>query len=326
MGFPLFWRAFTPQIKDKSGHIVSGSVASLEWIKLGGIRQSILIRGMNISSPLLLFLHGGPGMPAMYLAHRFQRQLEEDFVVVQWDRRGAGRSYRKTIPPDSINTQQEISDTIELVNILRSRFEKTKIYLLGHSYGSYLGMITVQRFPELFHAYVGIGQVACSEERNREIQDRWIRTQAQASGNREALEQLDGKSPLDREKWLFRFGAEIHKEKSWFALLSIGLRAPEYSLVDTLRVRAGVSFTHKHMKYNAISEDLVDAVTEVKIPTYFFTGRFDYTDPFECTEEYARRLRAPRKEVVWFNESAHFPFLEEPIKFAEEMKRVMHES
>lgn len=326
MGFPFFWRAFTPQIRDRSGHVVPGSVASLEWINLGGIRQSVLIRGANASNPLLLFLHGGPGMSSMYLAHKFQRPLEEDFVVVQWDRRGAGKSYNKNIPPNSISVEQEISDTIELMNVLQSRFGKNKMYLLGHSYGSYLGMITVQRFPELFHAYVGVGQVACSEERNREIQDRWIRAQAEASGNRKALEQLDGKSQLDREKWLFQFGAEIHKEKSWWAVLSIGLRAPEYSLLDVMRVRSGVNFTHKHMKYDAISKDLMEAVNEVKIPVYFFTGRFDYTDPFECTEQYALRLRAPRKEVVWFNESAHFPFLEEPMKFAEEMKRAKLES
>jgi pimeloyl-ACP methyl ester carboxylesterase len=168
--------------------------------------------------------------------------------------------------------------------------------------------------------------LACSEEQTKEMQDRWIRKQAEASGNRKAVEQLDGRSPLDREKWLFQFGAEIHKERSWLAILSIGLRAPEYTLNDMLHIRSGVKFTHKYMKYNAISGDLMDAVPEVKIPVYFFTGRFDYTDPFECTEEYARRLQSPRKEVVWFNESAHFPFLEEPMKFAEEMKRVAHES
>jgi pimeloyl-ACP methyl ester carboxylesterase len=326
MGFPFFWRAFTPKIRDRSGHIIPRSIASLEWINLGGVRQTVLIRGANSSCPLLLFLHGGPGMPAMYLAHKFQRSLEQDFVVVQWDRRGAGKSYNKTIDPDSISVEQEISDTIELVNVLRSRFGKNKIYLLGHSYGSYLGMITVQRFPELFHAYVGVGQLACSEERTKDIQDRWIRTKAEQSGNRKALEQLNGKGSLDREKWLFQFGAEIHKEKSRLSILSIGLRAPEYNLTDLLHVRSGVNFTHKYMKYNAISGDLMDAVQEVKIPVYFFTGRFDYTDPFECTEEYACRLQAPRKEVVWFNESAHFPFLEEPVKFAEEMRKVAHES
>lgn len=326
MDFPFFWRAFTPQIRDERGKVPPDSISSLEMVNIGGVPQCVLIRGQSTRNPVILFLHGGPGMPSMYLAHRFQRPLERDFVMVQWDRRGAGKTYSEDTPPESMRVTQEVADTVELVNLIRARFGHSKVYLAGHSYGSYLGMIVAQRFPELLQAYVGIGQLARSEERNREVQDRWIRDQAKARGDWKLLKQLDAEVPIDREKWLFRFGGALRNKRSFAGLLLIGLRAPEYSLMDVLRVRKGVSFTHRNMKYDAINGDLIDAIQRVEVPVYFFTGRYDYTDPFEFSEEYARRLQAPRKEIVWFDESAHFPFLEEPDKFAQEMRRVATES
>ncbi|MGP8126139.1 MAG: alpha/beta fold hydrolase [Nitrososphaerales archaeon] len=326
MGFPHFWRAFTPRIRDELGKVPPDSIASLEMADIGGTPQCVLIRGRSIKNPVVLFLHGGPGMPCMYLAHEFQRPLERDFVVVQWDRRGAGKTYRKDTPPRLMSVTQEVADTVELVNQIRSRLGHPKVYLVGHSYGTYLGMIVAQRFPELFHAYVGVGQLAYSEKRNREVQDRWIRNQAKARGDRSLLSQLDAKVPIDRERWLFRFGGALRGKKSFASLLLIGLRAPEYSLMDALKVRKGVDFTSRNMKYDAIDGDLIDAVQRLDVPAYFFTGRHDYTDPFEYTEEYGQRLQAPKKEVVWFEESAHFPFLEEPGKFASEMRRVATES
>jgi pimeloyl-ACP methyl ester carboxylesterase len=113
------------------------SVASLERVRISGVDQYILVRGNDASLPVLLFLHGGPGMPAMYLAHSFQRELEKEFVVVQWDRRGAGKSYREDIS-STLTTEQLVADTVELTNVLRARFHQDKIYLVGHSWGTYL--------------------------------------------------------------------------------------------------------------------------------------------------------------------------------------------
>jgi pimeloyl-ACP methyl ester carboxylesterase len=322
MGFPRFWSASTPAIRDGQRRVIPGSVASLEPIRLGGIPQWVLIRGRSRSNPIALFLHGGPGMPTMYLAHRFQRQLESDFVVVHWDRRGAGKTYAPDTPPGSMSVSQEIADTVELVNHLRTRFGQAKVYLLGHSYGSYLGTLVAQRHPELLHAYVGIGQLAYEGKRNTDIQDRWIRSEAERRGNRRLVGQLDAGTTIDREKWLFRFGGELFHGRSVATLLLIGLRAPEYTLRDALAVPKGVTFTHHHLRYDAISGDLADAVPRLGLPVYFFTGRHDYTAPFVNTEEYAERLQAPRKQLVWFEESAHFPFLEEPERFTDEMRRV----
>jgi pimeloyl-ACP methyl ester carboxylesterase len=310
--------AYTPAIAG------ADAIAELDRIELGGVRQSILIRGRSTSNPILLFLHGGPGMPMMYLAYRFQRPLEDKFIVVQWDRRGAGKSYDPKIPISAMRVSQEMSDTRELVIYLRKRFHQQHVYLVAHSYGTYLGMLVVQRDPKLFTAYVGIGQLACSSDQTRTFQDAWLRREAAAAHNREALEQLSGNAPLDRERWLFEFGGEVQGMKSFIPLVMIGLRAPEYSFSDAMNVRKGVAFTHKYLRFDVISDKagLMSAVPAVDVPVYFFTGRYDETDPHECTEKYFMRIKAPRKGLVWFDHSAHFPFLEENQKFVSELKKL----
>ena len=182
------WRGHTPQYPSPD------SIAALEQITLGGSPQWVLIRGANRSNPLLLFLHGGPGMPTMYLAHDFQQELEQNFVVVQWDRRGAGKSFAGGLSGPEMTVSREIEDTIELIDQLRSRLHQKKIYLVGFSYGSYLGILVAQRHPELLHAYIGIGQMACSDQESRTLQDTWIREQATRSADNDALDELNGES------------------------------------------------------------------------------------------------------------------------------------
>jgi pimeloyl-ACP methyl ester carboxylesterase len=175
-------------------------------------------------------------MPTMYLAHDFQRELERSFVVVQWDRRGAGKSFTAEMSSQQMSVSQEISDTLELIDQLCARFQQPKVYLIGFSYGSYLGILIAQRAPERLHAYVGIGQLACWEQENRTIQDTWIREQATRVHDNEPIDELDGKKPLDREKWLFKYGGEIHSAHTWWPLLWSGLRSTEYTFQDTINV------------------------------------------------------------------------------------------
>ena len=260
-------------------------------------------------------------MPAMYLAHAFQRELEKEFVVVQWDRRGAGKSYREDIS-STLTTEQLVADTVELTNVLRARFHQDKIYLVGHSWGTYLGMLVIARHPELYHAYVGIGQLARSSP-IAGIQDEYIRQTARRMGDQDAIKELEEKGASVRETLLFKFGGEIHKAKSFTPLLLTGLAAPEYSLRDARNIPKGVSLYSRNFVYNSISGELMDAVTQVKIPVYFFTGRYDYTDPFALTEQYFSKINAPEKHIVWFEESAHFPFYEEPAAFARQMRGVL---
>ncbi len=315
-------RPRTPKIEDAAGKSVAGGIAILEKINLGGQPQWILIRGQDRALPVLLFLHGGPGMPMMYLAHTFQRHLEDSFVCVQWDQRGAGKSYYKGMPTQNMTVAQILTDAEQLIQELRARFGKNKIYLAGHSWGSYLGMLLIQRHPELFHAYIGIGQVV-DEARASEIAGRFIRRQALEREDQEALVEIDTSGTAVQEKWLFKYGGVLYGKTGYMPFIWAGIKAPEYGLFDIPKVGKGSSFSSQHMVYNVIDGPLINHVTEVKVPVYFFTGRHDYTTPFELVEEYFQTLRAPFKKLVWFERSAHFPFFSEPKLFAHALESIL---
>jgi len=316
LGLVLFLtRAHTPAVDAEDG------IASLESIRLGGYEQAVLIRGQDSSNPLLLFLHGGPGMPAMYLAHAFQGTLERDFVVVHWDQRGAGKSFRDDLDLGTLTVSRLLSDAAELTDTLRARFSQEKIYLVGHSWGSYLGTLLVLKHPGRFYAFVGVGQVV-DQEREDSLQAAFIRKEALARGVPEALEDLEALGTAAHEKWLFRFGGELAGATGWLPLVWTGVLAPEYSLRDVLRVAAGSQVSSRHMVYDVLEGPLGDHVESYPVPVFFFQGRTDWTTPSPLVEEYYQRILAPSKELVWFEHSSHFPFFEEPDRFAQEMRRV----
>lgn len=314
-----FGHGYTPAIKG------AHSIASLEQVQLGGFKQWVLFRGADRSSPILLFLHGGPGMPMMYLDYAFAHELEQHFIVVEWDRLGAGKSYHKGIPASAMRVTREIADTHQLIELLRARFGKKKIYLVGHSYGSYLGMLVAARYPNLIAAYIGVGQITDPYQAH-EVQDRFFRREAEASDNQKLLDKLDHHKAIDREHWLFEYHAELYHSTSWLPLLWTGLLAPEYKLTDVLNIPRGVNFTHKHLKYDEIDGPLAVNVRALDVPVYFFLGHHDYTTPSNLAVAYLKKLESPRKQVVWFEDSAHFPFLEEPKKFATEMLQVYEQT
>jgi pimeloyl-ACP methyl ester carboxylesterase len=298
----------------------SGSVASLEEVVLNGAPQWILIRGRP-DKPIVLFLHGGPGMPVMYLAHAFQRLLESDFLVVQWDRRGAGKTYSKTRNPGFLRTSQEVADTAELVHLLTQRYGQRRVIVVGHSYGSYLGVAFLEQHPELVRAYVGVGQVSCVPDVEAAIQDAWLRQQAAAAGDRDTLAHI-GAAHWDRESALFRYGAVVAKWTSVTPMILTGLASSEYSFSDAMNVQKGVTFTHRNFVYDGPPRPLDQSVHALKSPVYLFEGRRDVVAPTSCASRLFDEIAVPHKAWVWFERSAHFPFLEEPEKFQQELLRV----
>jgi pimeloyl-ACP methyl ester carboxylesterase len=298
----------------------NGSVASLEQVVLNGASQWILIRGRR-DKPIVLFLHGGPGMPSMFLAHAFQHALERDFLVVQWDRRGAGKTYPTTTNPALVRTSQEVADATVLIKVLTQRYGQQRVIVIGHSYGSYLGVALVEQHPELVRAYVGVGQVSCDTVTEAAIQDAWLHEQAAAAEDRVTLAQI-GTKHWDRESALFRYGAEVMKWTSVTPMILTGLISSEYSVTDAMNVQKGVAFTHRNFVYDGPNRPLSQSVRTLKSPVYLFEGRRDYVAPTACAAQLFGEITAPRKVWVWFERSAHFPFLEEPEKFHKELLAV----
>ena len=303
------------------------SIDSLETITLGGIEQWILIQGNDVSNPVLLVLHGGPGYVMMPLLHEKNRELEDHFIVVNWDQRGAGKSYSPEIAEDSMTLEQFVSDAHDLTQALKERFGQEKIYLLGHSLGTVLGMLLIGEYPDDCHAFVGVGQVVDIIE-NEQMSYDFALEQAEAENNSVAIDELEeigrpnedgeytNESGYDiTEEWVAYYGGDLYGRNSTEEVENDILASGIYS-ADTGKIEKGWEFSQAIFSDETLWYlDFRTELTEVDVPVFFFTGRHDYDTPFPLVEDYYDVLTAPAKEIVWFESSAHFPFYEEPGRF-----------
>ncbi len=306
----------------------AGGIDLLGNVMLGGEEQWVLIRGKKQTNPVLLYLHGGPGSVGIPRARDFGGRLEDDFVVVYWDQRGSGKSYRSGVPVNSMNLDQFISDTRELVEVLKQRFNVPKIYLVGNSWGAALGALTVERYPELFYAYVGTGQLVHTDKAEQ-ISYEFTLKEAEAAQNREGNKELTamGPPPWDydtmnkQRKWLRRFGGTIYDDKeSANSFLSefMGkmLLSPEYSLMEIVENSMDPNFAVRNLWDDIADIDLFEQVPRIEVPVYFIAGRHDYNTPSELVEEYYEQLDAPAgKHLIWFENAAHMPEFEDPEQY-----------
>ncbi|MBC8484611.1 MAG: alpha/beta hydrolase [Bacteroidetes bacterium] len=321
------------QVNDRTGINTPNGINSLEKIKLGGIDQWILIRGWNRSNPVLLFLHGGPGAPLFTYARDIgvKAKLERHFTLVYWEQRATGKSFSLSIPEESMTIEQLVSDAFELTEILKDRFKVPKIFLVGRSWGSLIGLLTAKRYPELFYAYIGIGQIVDPLENDR-ISYRYTIGIAERSGNEEALNDLRniGEPPFNfkeliiQRKWLTEFYKNMMAEKfnnNPQNHLKILLSTPEYSLIDILKMGLDPFFSIKHLWNDKFYKtNLFEQIPQIEVPVFFLAGRYDYFTPSEIVENYYHKLTSSKgKHIIWFEKSGHYPELEEPKKFYEIM-------
>jgi pimeloyl-ACP methyl ester carboxylesterase len=326
----LAWsrRGTTAPIKDASGKAIPGSIASLERVMLGRVEQGLLIRGVSVDNPVLLYLHGGPGTSELGMVRQHNiPALEKHFTVVVWDQRGAGMSYAAREPESGMTVEQFIADTHELTLLLCKRFEQPKIYLVGHSWGSALGALTVYRYPDLYHAYVGVGQVVDMRKGER-ISYAWTLAQAEKARNARSVAQLKEIGPppyvgkfrsklMTQRKILGKYGGEVHgNPRGGTSTLLRGLiGSSEYSWPDRINVFRGIFANMRLMWPKILDVDLRVQAPELKIPVYFLEGRHDYEAPAVLAEQYLKALKAPSKTLIWFERSAHFVNTEEADSF-----------
>ncbi|USG63742.1 alpha/beta hydrolase [Brevibacillus ruminantium] len=288
------------------------------------MKQSILIRGMDVQNPILLFLHGGPGYPQIAYARKFQTELEKDFIVVNWDQRGSGKSYQISLTEKDMQIDHLIQDTVELTIYLKQKFHQAKIILAGHSWGSLLATWTVQKYPEHYHAYIGIGQVANSM-RGEQVSYQFALEEARKQKNVQAIRELEDigappyKNPrkdttLER-KWVTTFGGSERRSNTYRELVQGILLAPEYTWIDGVRLVLGDSFSRNTIMPQTEKTQLCESVPELRVPVYLCMGQYDFMTPSEVAYQYYEKLVAPEKQFIWFEESAHFPHFEEKEKF-----------
>jgi pimeloyl-ACP methyl ester carboxylesterase len=314
----------TPRI-DSRAH--PNGLATLEPVAVNDSRQWVLIRSEHVKNPIVLFVHGGPGTSQLTLMRHNTQPIEKHFTVVNWDQRRAGKSFTAGSDDTRMKMRQFVDDTIDLSSYLARRFQNDRILLVGHSWGSAIGMLAVSKRPDLFAAYVGIGQVSRVAE-SELLSYNWTLEQARRAADGPSIRQLtemgpppyagDWRSKLLTERRLVgRFGGEYYGSKygAFGVVLKNLVISREYTLIDRLNFFRGIFQSLDALFPELARTDLFAEVPEVKIPVYFCLGRHDHEVPSVLSAKYFEALRAPEKQLVWFDNSAHMVNTEERDKF-----------
>lgn len=313
-------------VGDLQKVVTPNGIEKLLTIPVNGTQQWISIRGRDLGNPILLFIHGGPAAPEMPTSWTFQNGWEDYFTVVQWDQRGSGKTYLANDPAmikPTLSKAQIVSDAEEVVRYLRTTYHKDKIFVLGHSWGSAVGLSLAAKHPEWLYAYVGIGQMINGELNEREGY-KAVLAAAEAAHNEKAVKELRALAPYPEPDGTIKFD-KINIERNWNVALGgltygrdnygyyyrAGKLSPDYTDAEYAAIDDGSA-----MSLPVLLSDFVginfDNTTDFRCPIILFEGRHDTTTPSTVAAAWFARVHAPTKKFVWFENSAHMVQIEEP--------------
>ncbi|HMG93840.1 MAG TPA: alpha/beta hydrolase [Chryseolinea sp.] len=281
----------------------SSPIDTAEAIDIGGIKQWISIKGTNDGNPVLLFLHGGPGNSAMGYAAKFSGELQKYFVVVHWDQRESGKTAELNASDKPLSVAVMESDAIDVINYLRKRFSRDKIYVMGHSWGGFLALKIAAEHPELLKACLAVSPMVDQLESER-LSLKWMLDKAKQENNQEALKELQSVSVP------FANGEQLYYHRSWLIKMA-GRKYPSKSFVETWATK----WLNVFNEGSAVN--FFKTAPKIECPVYFFVGRKDYQTHFKLTEDYYNLLTAPAKNFYWFENSGHNLTTSEPAKLQE---------
>lgn len=337
----LFWAREVLQQHSATTYKVNDSkgIDELKALKIGGIEQWLHIRGRNRNNPILLYLHGGPGWPMIGWMDAIQRPWEDYCTVVHWDQRQTGKSYySENDAHEPLTIRQFIDDTEAVIQYLLKYLQQDKLFLLGHSWGSILGMHVVERHPDWLHAYIGVGQAVNLMDNERVLYERLL-SHAREQGNSSLVEKMMSfgpyPDPSEPELSFATYGGFLRRELSLLAgetmmhHLSFDdvtkminfekLVSPHLTLIDLSNGILGEDIALFRPPYTLTKEfmtvDLPNVLgSSFKVPIFFFTGTHDWHTPRVLSDKWFHQIDAPYKALIHFKESSHLVVNEEPGK------------
>lgn len=313
------------------------AVDMCETAVVGLDQYHLRYRSENAGFPVLLFVHGGPGSCDRPLVIKYLSELADAFTIVCWDQRGAGKAYdSKAAKTEKMTLDTCIEDAYAVVRYLKERFSQNKIYIIGHSWGSILGVFLAQRYPEDIAAYVGIGQFVCGEE-NERLSYEYTLNEAIKRQDKRAISILrqigapvNGHFASDEDfivqrNYLQKFGGAMHNSQESITrfVLKTVLTTSEYTPLDYIRYIKGNKYCRKTLYEDMIRLNLMESVKRLAVPVFITQGRHDYNTPSAIAKRWFDALDAPEKEFVWFEDSAHSPDFEEPGLWAQTIRKML---
>ncbi len=321
--------AYTPEIQGVR------PIAELKKIDINGRTEWLSIRGEDRTKPVMLFLAGGPGGSHLATARHYFKSLESSYVVVIWEQPGASKSLG-AIDPADITLDTYLDDGAEVVNYLRNEFKQSKIFLMGESWGSALGLMMVEQHPEFYYSFIGTGQMVDFLE--TEIIDyQMALDDARKNGNDGLVAKLEEQGPppyssgvaLKTIAYLSPLNgimARTGQLNSAPVSTLDGYLGVEYGLLDKLNYFWGLFRTLDVFYSKLYSVDLRERCLSLDVPIYVFHGRYDFNAPASLVEDYMQRLKAPAKSLVYFEHSGHNPWQTENELFIQRARAVFEET
>lgn len=309
--------------EDHSSINSAKSINEQTFIKLGGEDQYVEITGKSDKNPVLLFIHGGPGWPQTPHLRYFNADLANSVILVAWEQSGCGKSYMHNPEPEKLDKEQIFNAAHELTLILKKRFNQEKIYLAGFSWGSVIGLELVKKYPADYAAYFAISQVI-DIQRSIDLSRGWLQQQAELKKDKKMLDLVSRLEKKDttlcktqlecffkKYEMLTEYGGAIYKKESEAQIKIAETKYDDYKNYDWIK---GFMYSCSRLG-DAVFKTNLTAITELAVPAYFFVGRHDWSLPAIVTEDFVSKLIAPKKEIIWFEESGHEPLEEEAAKF-----------
>ncbi|MEC4593628.1 MULTISPECIES: alpha/beta fold hydrolase [Nitrospirillum] len=317
----------TRAILGTVGKVVSANgIDEAKAVEIGGIQQWITVRGKDRRNPILLVIHGGPAAPELPTRYLFEAPWTDYFTVVEWDQRGSGKTYLLNDPAKiapTLSADRIVRDAEELVGYLRATYGKQKVFAIGHSWGTIIGLNLAARRPDWLYAYIGAGQIIDTVAAEK-VNYAWVLDEARRRGEVQALKELegiapypekDGSLPIDKlgteRKWSVRFGGLTYGRDNYDYWENAERISPDYSDADFKAIDQGSGFSLPKLLPDLAGANFT-GLTKLDCPVIIFAGRHDYTTPSEPVQAWFRKLSAPSKRFVWFENSAHMMYGEEP--------------
>jgi pimeloyl-ACP methyl ester carboxylesterase len=322
---------------DHNGKMVPGSISVIITENINGINQRMIIRGHDTTKPVLLYLHGGPGDPEFPFVNQFNSDIENIFVVCYWEQRGAGLSYSSSIPPSTMTLHQFVDDAGKVSEYLLHRFNRKKIFLFGHSWGSMLGSFAANKYPDYYYAFISVGQVG-NQVQSENLSYKFILSRAKELKDKKAVKIIESIGPppyadpkeaiskmLIERKYLIKYGGAIKNGEFYPKAIKSLFVCKEYTLETKINYLRGMNFSKNHLWDVIMKTNMFKSVPSQDIPVYILQGRFDYQTSYVVAKAYFDSLQAPVKKFYTFENSAHSPIFEEPEKFERILKEILLE-